>query len=369
MTTNALLVTFYAIVAVAVLLLLVRYFRRRSQEKRELERLQQQQLRTHSPDSATGESESLSARAAEGTYQPARHGTTQTTTTIPVSSLPVNPPGGSGTDYFFGALTPALAALLPESETRRQEIQKELVQAGYYQPQAYQNLAAGRYLGIMLGLIVFGTLLVLVPRPLEGMVLVMLVVFPVMAWALPRLYVKNKATQRKNRIEHAMPDLLDMLNMCVSQGLIVPKSLERISRDLKSVYPDMAQELQILSEHTRLGSLPQALDSFRNRIDVPEVHSFASLIIQTEQMGTSVSEALMEHSENMRESMRQRSDEKANQASFKLLFPTVLCLMPAVLMFLLGPAVIELSNFFNEGGSDVLTAPTEMIQQLRINSP
>ena len=73
-------------------------------------------------------------------------------------------------------------------------------------------------------------------------------------------------------------------------------------------------------------------------------------LTQTERMGTSVSDALTDYSDTMRESLRQRADERANQASFSLLFPTVLCLMPAVFMFLMGPAVIELSKFTNAGG-------------------
>jgi tight adherence protein C len=86
------------------------------------------------------------------------------------------------------------------------------------------------------------------------------------------------------------------------------------------------------------------------------------LLIQTERMGTSVSVALTEYAERMRESLRQRADEKANQATFKLLFPTVLCLMPAVYIFLLGPSIVELSEFFN-GGNSVLNNATDAVQR------
>ena len=66
----------------------------------------------------------------------------------------------------------------------------------------------------------------------------------------------------------------------------------------------------------------------------------------------------------MRESLRQRADEKGNRATFKLLFPTVFCLMPAVYLFLLGPAVISLSDFFNSGGRDALGSGSSAIQRL-----
>jgi tight adherence protein C len=155
-----------------------------------------------------------------------------------------------------------------------------------------------------------------------------------------------------------------MLNMCVSQGLTVQDSLRRISRDLLPVYPDLGRELAIVCEQADVGSLEHALENLAERIDVAEVRSFTSLLIQTERMGTSVAAALTEYSDNIRESLRQRADEKANRATFKLLFPTVLCLMPAVYMFLLGPAVIELSKFFNEGGQTALDNSQESIQRM-----
>ncbi|REJ71050.1 MAG: hypothetical protein DWQ29_24325, partial [Planctomycetota bacterium] len=90
--------------------------------------------------------------------------------------------------------------------------------------------------------------------------------------------------------------------------------------------------------------------------------SLTSLLLQTERMGTSMSEALTEYSDNMRETLRQQADQQANTASFKLLFPTVLCLMPAVFMILLGPAVIEMSDFFQGGGADILDTSMESAQ-------
>ena len=77
-----------------------------------------------------------------------------------------------------------------------------------------------------------------------------------------------------------------------------------------------------------------------------------------------MSEALTNYSDTMRESLRQRADEKGNRATFRLLFPTVLCLMPAVYLFLLGPAVISLADFFTAGGRDSLGSGTSAIQRL-----
>jgi tight adherence protein C len=272
------------------------------------------------------------------------------------------PTAGTG-DYAFGAATPVLAALLPESAERRQVIKRELVAAGYHQPHAYLNLAALRYLAIVVPLVLILLALVLLPQTLEPAAVGLLLFVPALGWLTPRLVVQGQARERLGRIEQALPDMLDMLNMCVSQGMTVPAALKRVSRELRTVYPELADELRIVVEQAELGSLEQALENFSGRIDLPEVHSFTTLLIQTERMGTSVSAALADYSDNMRESLKQRADEKANTATFKLLFPTVLCLMPAVFLFLLGPAVIELGEFFTGAGQEILDVDTSALNR------
>ena len=142
-------------------------------------------------------------------------------------------------------------------------------------------------------------------------------------------------------------------------------SLARIAGELADVHPALAQELRIIHLQTQVYSLERALENFARRIDVPDVHAFTSLLIQTERMGTSISASLEQYSDTLRETLRQRADQRANQAAFKLLFPTVLCLMPAVYLFLLGPAVLELSEFFGHGGFDAVSAGSQAAQQLR----
>lgn len=261
---------------------------------------------------------------------------------------------GDGNDMVFGPVTTTLASMLPESDDRRRELTRNLQNAGYYERHAWHNLAAVRYLGIFLPIIVCGLLLAFGPPQLEPYLVGAIVLLPIAGWALPTLIVRSKAATRLREISNGMPDMLDLLNMCVSQGMTVSKSLARVGNDLDPVYPALAKELRIVTEQARVGSLQQALTGFSQRVDVPEVHSFTSLIIQTDRMGTSMSDALIDYSDSMRETMRQRADQKATSATFKLLFPTVLCLLPAVYLFLLGPAIIQLSDFYTGRGREVL---------------
>lgn len=261
---------------------------------------------------------------------------------------------GDGKDMVFGPITTTLSSMLPESDDRRRELTRTLQNAGYYERHAWHNLAAVRYLGIFLPIIVCGLLLAFGPPQLEPYLIGAIVLLPIAGWALPTLMIRNKAATRLREISNGMPDMLDLLNMCVSQGMTVTKSLGRVGNDLDPVYPALAKELRIVTEQARVGSLQQALTGFSQRVDVPEVHSFTSLIIQTDRMGTSMSDALIDYSDSMRETMRQRADQKATSATFKLLFPTVLCLLPAVYLFLLGPAIIQLSDFYMGRGREVL---------------
>jgi tight adherence protein C len=256
-------------------------------------------------------------------------------------------------DYVFGSATPVMAAMIPLTDKTR--VEKELVEAGYYQPHAKQNFTAIRFALMFVAMIGFGGLALVVPDVAEVPVAIAALAVPMLLWAIPRMAVQNRAADRKSQLERGMPDMLDMLNMCVSQGLTIPGSLKRIAKDLSPVYPVLAAELTIVARQAEIGNMRIALDNFAERVSVPEVDSFVSLMTQSERMGTSVSDALTEYANTMRESLRQRTDEKANKAAFKLMFPTVLFMMPAVFMFLMGPPILELQDFFDQGGVDNLS--------------
>ena len=260
---------------------------------------------------------------------------------------PADTPLADGSDYAFGAaLTPFLAGALPDSKDRKIELKQDLIRAGYYQPHAFENIQAIRWIFLTVPLLLLCVMVNVLPQRLELWAIGTMLAVAILGWALPKLYIASQAADRRSEIERSLPDVLDMLNMCVSQGMTLITALKRVTSELRLVFPALSQELQIVAEQAELGTLEQALTNFSRRVDAPDVHSFTSLLIQTERMGTSVSVALGDYAENMRESLRQRADEKANKATFQLLFPTVLFLMPAVYIFLLGPSIIKLTDFF-----------------------
>ncbi len=357
---------FYSLCGLIVLWMLYRIIRKRKPQKTEPSH-EPQKTEVH-PERTTLAPSTTSASITTATWEHRQLFSAINTSQQTASTLPLveagDVPSMGGDDYIFGSATPALAEMMPESEERRAKTKKELQAAGYYQPHALHNFSAIRFISILGTLLFFGGVLLLAPERFEIPILAAMLIVPILVWAVPFLIVTSKASDRRSEIEQGIPDMLDMLNMCVSQGMTVPHALKKIISELAKVYPALAHELKIVIEQSSIGTFSQALSNFSKRIDVPEVHSFAALLIQTDQMGTNVTSALQEYSDNMRESLSQRADEKANKATFKLLFPTVLCLMPAIYIFLLGPAIVELSDFFHSGGSDSLNSTTDMFQQV-----
>ena len=249
---------------------------------------------------------------------------------------------------IFGGLTRALAGMFPLRPETRERYRKFLRQAGHYHAQALDE-----YLALRNALVVGSFLLTLAAivvatepgEPLMYQIGVAGLVVIVLLYSLPRLGLEAAANSRIRRIEQSLPDALDMITMCTSAGLPLQNAILRISDELRSSHPDLAFELRIVGRHAETNALSSAFQHFARRLEVPDIHSVASMVWQAEQHGSSVAGAFHAFSDQVRLTRRQRAEEAANKAAFKMLFPLVLCLMPAVYLVLLGPAVLELRNF------------------------
>lgn len=272
-------------------------------------------------------------------------------------------------DMMFGEATLALAQMLPESEARKALQRRNLIAAGYLSRASWINLTALRFVLAAGAMLMLGILLIMVPPVVEPYIIGSLVLVPLLLWALPPLIVVARASTRVFDIERGLPDVLDMLNMCVSQGLTIQQSLKRIAHELRFVHPALCSELVIVSRQAAVSSLPAALKSFGQRIESPEVSSFTSLLIQSEATGTAVSRSLSEYSESIRATLKERADTRANAASFQLLFPVSLLLMPSVFLFLLGPAIVQISDFYDNSSEALLRNQRNAAQVLDQEAP
>ncbi len=159
----------------------------------------------------------------------------------------------------------------------------------------------------------------------------------------PGLWLDYRKSKRQTSIRRALPDALDVITICVEAGLSLSAALVRVSKDLRSTYPLLATELTIVHRQIQMGkSTGDGLRSFAERFDLEELRSLASVVQQSEKFGASISTALRVHGDSLRTRRMQKAQEKAQKASVKVLFPTMLCISPTLFVVILGPAAYDI---------------------------
>lgn len=178
------------------------------------------------------------------------------------------------------------------------------------------------------------------------------ILLPVAGTALgfywPVLWLGSKVRQRQHEIVKALPDALDLLTICVEAGLgfdaAMAKVADKWDNELSLAFNRVLQEIQ-------LGKLRrEALRDMADRMEVPDVSTFVAAIIQAGQLGVSIARVLRIQADQMRVRRRQRAEELARAATLKILPPVAFLIFPALLIVLLGPAVIQLLGVFGAGG-------------------
>ena len=196
------------------------------------------------------------------------------------------------------------------------------------------GLILGLALGLLIGTKQGGALVVLLP-----------VVLAAFGLFLPDLLVRNLGEHRQADIVKGLPDVMDMLTVCVEAGLGFDAALGRVARNLTGPMP---QECARMLQEMQFGkSRAEALRALADRTDVPELRSFASAMVQASELGISVANVLREQAHEMRIRRRQRAEEKAQKLQVKILAPLVLCLLPCIFIVVLGPAAMQLMHFFH----------------------
>ena len=250
---------------------------------------------------------------------------------------------------MFGALTPALAGMLPVTAENRLRYSRFLRQSGHYHAEAVTEFLALRNTLVVGSLLLVVATIVVATDPGDTAMFVVAVggaIVIALLFAAPRLALESMAKNRTRRIEEGLPDAMDMVTMCMSAGLPLQHAISRVSSEMESSHPDLAFELRIVGRQTEAGSLNSAIQQFAKRMDIPEIHSIAAMVWQADQQGASVAGAFHAFSDQVRLNRRQRAEEAGNKTSIKMLFPLVFCLAPAVYLMLLGPAVMDLREFF-----------------------
>ena len=158
----------------------------------------------------------------------------------------------------------------------------------------------------------------------------------------PDISIKNKADKRQQLIQRQLPDILDQITVGVEAGLGFDSAM---ARSAKSTSGPLPEEIARTLQHVSAGlSRAEAMRGLANRNKVPELRQFVGAILQAEQFGIPMAQVLRVQAVEQRRRRRQRAEEKAMKLPVKVLFPLVLCILPALFVVLIGPAFLSIKD-------------------------
>lgn len=217
-----------------------------------------------------------------------------------------------------------------------------LIRAGYRRPEALMALRGAK---------------ILLPAILAVVVLLTGIAEynPMFVWAialiggymLPDFWLARKVKKRQNTLRKALPDALDLLVVCIEAGLGLDQAFMRVSQELRITHPELCGELDLVNAQIRVGRTRiDAMRELASRTGVDDIKALVAMLIQTDRFGTSVSQSLRVHADDMRMKRRQRAEEAAAKTPVKMVPPLVFFIFPALFVVILGPAVITIYRQF-----------------------
>ena len=261
------------------------------------------------------------------------------------ASGPAAPSGpGPAQSVLHSAEPDYLRGLVPTDETKKSELVKFLNSSGYYGNRALVLFQASRLaVALVFGVLTAALFGRLYPGQSIAYTIVACVVMTFIGYMLPRAIVSVRRDKLFEEHRQGFPDFLDLLVICVEAGISVESAMDRISRDLSRDYPSLSRNLGFMSLELRAGKTTrEALENLGMRLGIPEAQSFATLIRQSEELGTSLVQSLRVYSEEMRQKRMARAEEKAFALPVKLVLPLGLFIFPVVLGVTLMPVAIKL---------------------------
>lgn len=176
-----------------------------------------------------------------------------------------------------------------------------------------------------------------------------LVVAAISGYLLPTLWLSRRAEARKMDIFHALPDVLDLLTVCVEAGLSLDAALIKAADNFQHKNNPLIKEINTVTLEIRAGKArSEALKGLAERTMVDDVKAFISMLVQTEKFGTSLGKTLRSYSDSLRMKRKQLAEERAAKTAVKMLFPLTFCVFPALLVVMLAPAFFRIFAMFNK---------------------
>jgi tight adherence protein C len=163
-----------------------------------------------------------------------------------------------------------------------------------------------------------------------------------MGYMAPSLYLDRRIKGRQNEHRAGFPDFMDLLVVCADAGLSMEASLDRVGRELSDSYPSLSANIHMATLEIRAGrTLSEALEHLADRLGLEEARQFATLLQQSAELGSSLTDALRVYSDDMRHKRLSSAEEKAYSLPAKLSVPLVLCIFPVLIIVTMLPAYIR----------------------------
>ena len=249
-----------------------------------------------------------------------------------VPQAPMDMPDGTKASRFGALLKPKDAEAIDALKSR-------VNQAGLYSRDAVDLYLTIR-LSMLGGGFVLALLLATLPKEPGLSVLVFMTVMG-LAVIGPGVWLGIRTRKRQMEILNTLPTTLDLLVTCLDAGLGLEQALERISEQSRFSDDLLASELRITLAEMRAGlDIPTAFRKFSARIGVEDVSTLTAVITQATALGTNIADILRDHAKTLRQHRLMELEERAGKANAKLTLPLTMCLLPSVMVLLLGPAVI-----------------------------
>jgi tight adherence protein C len=248
------------------------------------------------------------------------------------------------TSFTLGNMVGQFERVIPKSTTEVSVVQQRLIRAGYRSDSAVKIFYGAKgVIPLILCVVAFMT-----GAGSYSPFFTYLVALG-LGFLAPDFWLGNRISARQARIRRGLPDVLDLLVICIEAGLSLDQSVARTAEELTLAQPVICDELDLVVLEQRAG-LPRA-DAWRHfaeRTAVDSVRNLVSVLVQSEKFGTSVAKTLRVHSDTLRTQRRQAVEEQAAKTTVKLVFPLVLFIFPSLFLVTLGPAAITVMESFDK---------------------
>ena len=221
-------------------------------------------------------------------------------------------------------------------------LRRRLVQAGIYDPRGVAYFFLART-ALALGLAAAVFMFLPFMRSSGSMFWLMIIVGGVTGYVGPSMYIDRRISARKLEHRSGFPDFMDLLVVCADSGLSMEASLERVAREMGTSYPSLTANIHLTNLEIRAGRpLKDALENFADRLALEEASAFATLINQSIDLGSSITDAMRVYSDDMRHKRLSRAEEKAYALPAKLAVPMMVCIFPVLFVVILLPVIVRL---------------------------